>query len=342
MRCRSIIIDGPWITGLPLFFLATAVPALVAAQPGGSVKAAAHGLDYPAKPVRLVVGQTPGGATDIVARAIAQKLGESLGQSVIVDNRSGAAGSIGAALVAKSPPDGYTLLVVSSSFSINPGLYSDLPFDPVKDLAPVTLIAEAPFLLVVNPSLPAKGVNELIALAKARPGALTFSSGGNGSSGHLAGEFFKNLAGVALIHVPYKGAAPATVDVIAGQIDMTFASVVSALPHVKAGKLRALGVTGARRSPAVPQVPTIAEAGVKGYRTMTWYGMLAPAGTASAIIGKLNTETLRALQLPDLKERMSGEGAEPIGSTPAQFASYLDAEIRKWTKVIKDSGVRGD
>ena len=221
----------------------------------------------PVKPIRLVVGQAPGGAADIVARAIAQKLTESLGQSVIVDNRAGAAGSIAAAQVVKSAPDGYTALFVSSSYAINPGLYTDLPFDPLRDLAPVSLIAEAPFLLVVNPSLPAKSVSELISLAKARPGALNFSSGGNGSSGHLAGELFKSLAHVSLNHVPYKGAGPATIDVIAGQIDMTFASVVSALPHVKSGKLRALGVTSVKRSLAAPQIPTIAESGLNGYQT---------------------------------------------------------------------------
>ena len=312
------------------------------AQAGEPARSATVAQQYPTKPLRFVVGLAPGGATDIVARAIAQKLTDSLGQPVIVDNRPGAAGSIGAALVAKSPADGYTVLIVSSSYAINPGLYRDLPFDPIKDFAPIALLAEAPFLLVVNPALQAKTVGELVALANAKPGALNYSSGGNGGSGHLAGELFKSLAGISLTHVPYKGAGPATVDVIAGQIDMTFASVVSALPHVKSGKLRALAVTGTKRSAAVPQLPTMAKAGVRGYAVGTWYGALAPAGTSSGIVGRLNAEIVKVLALPDMKARMSSEGAEPIGSTPAQFAVYLDGEIRKWAKIIKDSGIRGD
>ena len=301
-----------------------------------------RGDAYPAKPVRFVVGQAPGGATDIMARALAQKLTAGLGQSVVVDNRAGAAGSIGAALVAKSQPDGYTLLFVSSSFSINPNLYPDLPFDPVGDFAPVALIAEAPFLLVVHPALPAKSVAELIALAKSKLGGLNYASGGNGSSGHLAGELFQNLAGVKITHVPYKGAAPGTVDVIGGQIDITFASVVSVLPHVTSGKLRALGATGARRVSALPQLPTLAEAGVKGYSTVTWYGVLAPKGAPSAVIGRLNAAIAAALQQGDFKERLSREGADAIGGTPAQFANYLDAEIRKWARVIRESNIRVD
>ena len=319
---------------------AVATSSYAEAQSGQSAKARAG--KFPAKPVRIVIGLAPGGATDIVARALAQKLTENLGQPVIVDNRAGAAGSIAAALVAKSPADGYTLLIVSSSYAINPGLYNDLPFDPVRDLAPITLIAEAPFLLVVNPALPAATVKELIALAKAQPSALNYSSGGNGTSGHLAGELFKSLAGVTMTHVPYKGAGPATVDVIAGQIQMTFASVVSALPHVKANRLRALGVTSEKRSSALPSVPTISEAGVKGYRTGSWYGVLAPAGTPADIVGTLNAEFAKVMQQPDMKARMAGEGAEPIAGTPAQFAAYLEVEIRKWAKIIRESGIRGD
>ena len=317
-----------------------ALAALLAAAAIATSSSAAE--NFPTKPLRFVIGLAPGGATDIMARALAQKLTASLGQSIIVDNRSGAAGSIAAALVAKSPADGYTLLFVSSSYAINPGLYSDLPFDPVRDLAPISLIAAAPFLLVVNPALTAGTVKELIALAKARPGALNYSSGGNGSSGHLAGELFKSLAGVTLTHVPYKGAGPATVDVIAGQIQMTFASVVSALPHVKAGRLRALGVTSEKRSSALPQLPTLSEAGVKGYHVETWYGALAPAGIPAAIVGKLNTEINRTVKRADVQERMASEGAEPIASTPAQFAAFLDSEIRKWGRIIRESGIRGD
>ena len=299
-------------------------------------------VSYPVKPVRFVVGQAPGGATDLVARAVAHTLTERLGQTVIVDNRTGAAGSIGAASVAKSAPDGYTLLVVSSSYSINPGLYANLPFDPVKDLMPVTLLAEAPFLLVVHPSLPARTVADLVALAKSRPDSLNFASGGLGSSGQLAGELFKKLARVKLTHVPYKGAGPALVDVIAGQVHLTFASMISSLGHVKSGKLRALAVTSVKRSKALPQLPTVAEAGVAGYATTTWYGVLAPAGTRPAVITRLNTELKKTIDSAEVHQRLSGDGAEPIGGTPEHFQKHLAAEMAKWRKVIRDAGIRAD
>src|SRR4051812_3498733 len=292
---------------------------------------AAHGQEpYPVKSVRFIVGQAPGGATDIVARLVATKMTETLGQNVIVENRTGAAGSIGAATVVKSPPDGYTALVVSSSYSINPGLYSNLPFDPQKDLIPVSLLAEAPFLLVVHPSVPARSVKELIALAKAKPGTLTYGSGGNGSSGHLAGALFELGANVKLTHVPYKGAGQALVDVVAGQITLTFASVLSGTPQVQQQRLRALGVTGTKRSRALPQVPTIAEAGVPGYSTTTWYGLLVPAGTRLAIIERLSSAASKAVMAPDLRDRMLTDGAEPVGSTPAAFQKHIAAEMTKW------------
>src|SRR5689334_17931836 len=283
---------------------------------------------FPTKPVRVVVGQAPGGATDVIARLVAPRFGEHLGQPVVVENRTGAAGSIGASFVAKSPPDGYNLLVVSSSYAINPSLYKDLPFDPVKDLAPVTLIAEAPFLLVVHPSMPVKSVKDLVAMAKARPGTLNFASGGNGSSGQLAGELFKYLAGIDLVHIPYKGAGPALVDVIAGQVHMTFGSVLSTLGHVKNGRLRALGVTSAKRSVAAPELPTIAEAGVKGYRTTTWYGMLAPAGTPAVVTGKLVTDMQKAVESQEIRSRLLGDGAEPVAGTPKQFHDFRSEERR--------------
>jgi len=301
--------------------------------------AAAQG-GYPAKPVRLIVGQAPGGATDVVARLVALKLGENLGQTVVVENRTGAAGSIGAAFVAKSPTDGYNLLVVSSSYAINPSLYKDLPFDPVKDLVPVTLIAEAPFLLVVHPSMPVRSVKELVSLAKARPGALNFASGGNGSSGQLAGELFKYLAGIDLVHIPYKGAGPALVDVIAGQVHMTFGSVLSTLGHVKNGRLRALGVTSARRSVAAPQLPTLAEAGVKGYRTTTWYGLLAPANTPAPIINRLVADMQKAIDSPEIKNRLLGDGAEPAAGTPKQFQDFLASEMIRAREIIQRAGVQ--
>lgn len=312
--------------------LASVVPAAALAQGAGP--------GFPAKPVRLVVGQAPGGATDVVARLVAPKFGEHLGQSVVVENRTGAAGAIGAAFVAKSAPDGYNLLVISSSYAINPSLYPDLPFDPVKDLAPVTLIAEAPFLLVVHPSMPVRSVKELIAFARARPGTLNFASGGNGSSGQLAGELFKYLAGVDMVHVPYKGAGPALVDVIAGQVHLTFASVLSSLPHVKSKRLHALAVTGARRSVAAPELPMLAEAGVQGYRTTTWYGLLAPANTPATIIGRLSGDMQKVLESQDMKSRLLTDGAEPAGGTPKQFQDHLASEMARAREIIRRAGVK--
>jgi tripartite-type tricarboxylate transporter receptor subunit TctC len=298
------------------------------------------GQAYPAKPIRVVVGQAPGGATDVVARLVAPRFGEYLGQPVVVENRTGAAGSIGAAFVAKSPADGYNLLVVSSSYAINPSLYKDLPFDPVKDLLPVTLIAEAPFLLVVHPSMPVHSVKELVAMAKARPGTLNFASGGNGSSGQLAGELFKYLAGINLVHIPYKGAGPALVDVIAGQVHMTFGSMLSTLGHVKNGRLRALGVTSAKRSAAAPDLPTIAEAGVKGYHRTTWYGLLAPAGTPASVVGKLVADMQKAVESPEVRNHLLGDGAEPVAGTPKQFQDFLASEMKSAREIMQRAGVR--
>ncbi len=295
---------------------------------------------YPTKPVRVIVGQPPGGATDIIARLIAPKFGEQLGQTVVVENRTGAAGSIGAAFVAKSTPDGYTLLLVSSSYAVNPGLYSALPFDPVKDLVPVSLIAEAPFLLVVHPSMPVRSVKELLAFAKANPGTLNFASGGNGSSGHLAGELFKFLASVNMVHVPYKGAGPALVDVIAGQVHLTFGSVLSSLGHVRNGRLRALGVTGSKRSSGAPDLPTIAEAGVKGYQTTTWYGLLTPTNTPAGIVNRLSGDMKKALESQDVRSRILADGAEPEGSTPKQFQDHLALEMKRFSEIIKRAGVK--
>lgn len=304
--------------------------------------ASAAEAPYPVKPVRFVVGQSPGGATDIVARLVAAKMNSELGQNVLVENRTGAAGSIAAAGVSKSPPDGYTLLVVSSSYSINPSLYAKLPFDPQRDLLPVSLLAEAPFMLVVHPSLPVKSVRELLALAKAEPGTVTYGSGGTGSSGHLAGVLFETLSGVKLSHIPYKGAGPALVDVLAGQIAFMFASVLSSTPHVKQQRLRVLGVTGTRRSGALPQVPTIAEAGVANYSTTTWYGLLAPAGTRPTVIERLSSAANKTVMAPELRDRMLADGAEPVGSTPAAFQKHIDTEIAKWRKVVKSGGVTAE
>lgn len=294
---------------------------------------------YPSKAVRVIVGQAPGGATDLVARSLTGRLTEALGQSVIVDNRTGAAGSIGANMVAKSSPDGYTLLLVSSSFAINPSLYAKLPFDPQKDLAPVILIAEAPFLLVVHPSLPARSVAELVKLARAKRDSLNFASGGTGSSGHLAGELFKSAAGVNLVHVPHKGAGPALTDTIAGQVDLTFASMISSLHHVRSGRLRALAVTSANRSQVLPDLPTVEQAGVRPYTTTSWYALFAPAGTPAAVIGRLNGDLQRITTHGEVRQRLSADGAEPAGGSPEDLRKHLIAELAKWQRVIKAAGI---
>lgn len=316
---------------VPGLLIACLLPAGALAQAGGA---------YPTKTVRLIVGQSPGGATDIVARLVAQKLSENVRQSVIVENRTGAAGSIGANFVAKSAPDGYTLLVVSSSYAINPSLHGSLPFDPVKDLAPVSLMAEAPFLLVIHPSLPARSVKELVALARAKPNELNFASGGNGSSGHLAGELFKHLAGMRLVHVPYKGAGPALVEVMTGQVHMTFGSVLSSLQHVKSGRLRALAVTSAKRSSALPDLPTVSEAGIKGYRRTTWYGVLAPAATSPALVSRISEEIRKAVNSEDVRKRILTDGAEPEGSSPKEFQEHLAAEIRIARDIVEKAGLK--
>ncbi len=297
---------------------------------------------YPVKPVRFVVGQAPGGATDIVARLVAAKMTGALGQNVIVDNRTGAAGSIAAEAVVKSAPDGYTILVVSSSFAINPALYASLPFDPQKDLLPVSLLAEAPFLLVVHPAVPARNVKELIAIAKAQPESLTYGSGGNGSSGHLAGALLANMTGVKFSHVPYKGTGPALVDVLAGQISCMMASVLSSNHYVQQGRLRALAVTGVKRLNALPQVPTVAQSGVHGYATTTWYGLLAPAATRGTIIDRLAVAAYKSMTTADLRDRLSADGAEPLGSSPAAFQKHLAAEILKWRAVVKSTSISAD
>ena len=297
---------------------------------------------YPAKPVRFIVPWPTGGGTDVFARAIGQKLTDSLGQSFIVDNRPGAAGNIGAELAAKSPPDGYTIIIATVTLATNPSMYAKLGFDPLKDLAPITLVAGVPHLLVVNPSLPVKSVKELIALAKSKPAQLNYASAGNGSPFHIAAELFKNLAGVDIVHVPYKGGGPAVTDVIGGQVHMTFANLVAVLPQVRAGRLRALGITSAKRSQAAPEIPTIAEGGLPGYDFTSWFGVLAPADTPKEIISRLNTEIVKILNTPELKDRLSKDGADLIASTPEEFATYLRAETTKWARVIKAAGIRAD
>ena len=282
----------------------------------------------------------PGGGVDFTARILAQKLTDSWGQQAVVDNRPGAGGIIGTELVAKSAPDGYTLLMGSiGSVSINPGLYRKLPYDPVKDFAPVTQIGFVPNIVVVHPSLPVKSIRELIALARANPGALVYGTGGSGTSNHLSGELFKTMARIEIRHVPYKVGAQATSDLIGGQLSVMFDNFPTSLPHVRAGKLRALAVTSAVRSGAAPDVPTVAESGLPGYEIIGWVGVLAPAATPKEMLNKLNADIAKALQLSDLKEKFANLGAEAGSSTPEQFAAFIQSEIAKWGKVIKDAGI---
>jgi tripartite-type tricarboxylate transporter receptor subunit TctC len=299
---------------------------------------------YPSKPMRLVVPYPPGGPLDIMARAIGQKLTEAWGQPVVVDNRAGAGGNIGADLVAKSPSDGYTLLMGAvATHAINPTLYGRVPYDPVKDFLPVALVAQVPNILVVNPSVPAGTVKELIDLARARPGTLNFGSGSTGSTGHLAGELFNIMAGVKMVHIPYKGGAPAMADLLAGQVQLMFDNLANALPNVRAGRLRALAVTTLVRSPALPDLPTIAESGLPGFDLTTWFGVMAPAGTSPEIVTKLNAEIVRALNAKDMRERLEKMGAGvPANNTPEHFAAFIRDEAAKYAKVVRESGAKVD
>ena len=306
--------------------------------------AGASAQSYPTKPIRLVVPYPPGGPLDIIARAIGQKLTEAWHQPVVGDNRAGAGGNIGADLVAKSPADGSTLLMGAvATHAINPALYSKIPYDAIKDFAPVALVAQVPNILVVNPAVPAKSVRELIALARAKPGYLNFGSGSTGSTGHLAGELFNTMAGVQMVHIPYKGAAPAMADLLAGQVQLMFDNLANALPNVKAGRLRALAVTTLARSPAMPDLPTIAESGLPGFDLTTWFGLMVPAGTPPEIVARLNAEIVRALNAKDMRERLQKMGAEPLANnTPEHFAAFIRTEAAKYAKVVKDSGAKVD
>ena len=302
--------------------------------------AAAVAQQYPSKPIRIIVAYTPAGATDILARAVGQKMSESFAQPVIVENRPGANGNIGTDVAAKATPDGHTLLMVTAgTHGINPSLYRKLPWDAVKDFAPVSLVAMVPNILVVNNSLPVKSVKEFIAHLKANPNKLNYGSPGNGSTAHLSMELFKTMTGTSMQHIPYKGSAGVLTDVMGGQIIATMDNMPPYLPQVKAGKIRALAVSTPKRSPAVPDIPTVAEAGVPGYNSSAWFGLVAPAGTPKTVVDKLAAETQRILKLPDVNERLSGLGAEPVGDTPAQFAAHIKTEIAKWAKVIKDANV---
>jgi tripartite-type tricarboxylate transporter receptor subunit TctC len=322
---------------IPLVFAAAA--AVLSAAPVAIAQAPA----YPTKPIRIVVPFPPGGATDILARDVAQKLTDAWGQSVIVDNRPGAGGNIGSELVAKSAPDGYTLeMGTVGTHAINASLYAKMPYDNVKDFVPIILVAGVPNVLEVNPALPVNSVPELIAYAKANPGKLNFASSGNGTSIHLSGELFKAMAGVEMTHVPYKGSAPALQDLIAGQVQVMFDNLPPSLPQIRAGKLRALAVTSAARAPALPDVPTVAEAGLPGFEASSWFGLLAPAGTPPAIVAQINAEVGKWLATPEAKENLAKQGANAAGGTPEDFAKHIAAETAKWAKVVKASGAKVD
>jgi tripartite-type tricarboxylate transporter receptor subunit TctC len=298
---------------------------------------------YPAKPLRVLVPQAPGGGNDSIARLIAQRLSQTLKQQVVVDNRAGAGGLIAAETVAKAPPDGYTLLLGNvATLTIIPNVQKKVPYDPFKDFEPVSLIASAPLLVVVHPSLPVTTVKQLIALAKAKPGQLNYASNGVGSSTHLATELFKVMTGTDMTHVPYKGLSPATTDLLSGQVQVMFSSAVAMLPHVKSGRMRALAMTGASRSKAIPDIPTVAEAGVRDYEAGSWYGILVPAGTDRAIVDVLAREIGAATRSPEIQDRLNSEAVIPIGSTPAQFAAHIKKEYARVAQVVKSSGAKFD
>ncbi|MDQ8727395.1 tripartite tricarboxylate transporter substrate binding protein [Bradyrhizobium sp. LHD-71] len=301
---------------------------------------ASFAQDYPNKPIRLVVPYPPGSGTDIVGRLLAQQLKENLGQTVYVDNRPGAGATIGTASVAKAEPDGYTILMADlGPLAIAPHFYRQLPYDPVKELAPIGQVAVLPFLLAVHPSVPAHNVSELIALAKAKPGKLDYASVGNGTAVHLATELFKQLAGIDIVHVPYKGSAPALTDLVAGRISMMFVNVLSAGGFLASGQLRALAIGTAERSPAIPKIPTVAESTLPEFRAGVWFGLLAPAGTPRPIIEKLSAAAGQVLRMPEFKAKLAEQGAEASSSNPEEFSAYIQAEIAKWADVIKTSGV---
>ena len=302
----------------------------------------AYGQDaWPTRPVRMILPFPPGGGTDILGRLIAERLSAGIGQPVVTENRGGAGGNVGAEAAARSAPDGYTIVLVAPSLAISPTLYSKINYDPVKDFAPISLVATVPNVMVTQPSLPGQ-LQEFIAFVKAKPGALNFGSGGAGTSNHLAGELFNLVTGTKLVHVPYKGVNLAMQDVLTGNVHLVFIGIPAAAPHIKAGKLRALAIVAPQRSSALPEVPTVAEAGLKDFEVTTWYGILAPAGTPQSVVRRLNAELVKVMHAPEMKEKLTATGTEPLTSTPEEFAAYIKREIAKWGDVIRKAGVKAD
>jgi len=297
---------------------------------------------WPSRPIRFILPFPPGGGTDILGRLIAERLSASLGQPVVTENRGGAGGNVGAEAAARSAPDGYTIVLVAPSLAISPTLYSKINYDPVKDFAPVSLVATVPNVMITQASLPVQSLQEFIAFAKAKPGALNFGSGGAGTSNHLAGELFNIVTGAKLVHIPYKGVNLAMQDVLAGNVHLVFIGIPAAAPHIKAGKLRALALVAPQRSSALPDVPTVAEAGLRDFEVTTWYGVLAPAGTPRSVISRLNAELVKIMHSPDLKEKLAATGTDPLTSTPEEFAAYIQREIVKWGEVVRKAGVKAD
>ena len=329
-QCKSMLTFAALCASLPMAF----------AQPGSKD---ASNAAYPSAPIRIIVPFTAGGSADIFARVIGAKMSEAWSQQVVIDNRAGSGGVIGSEIAAKATPDGYTLMMgITANIAINPALYKKLPYDPVRDFAPVTLVASAPYVLVVSPTLAATTAQEFLALAKARPGELNYASMGNGSAGHLTVELLTAMAGIKLTHIPYKAIGSVLTDLGSGQVQVFFLGMLSAQAQLKGGKLRALAVTGSKRSPMLPDLPTIAEAGVRGYEVTGWYGVFAPSGTPRRIVLRLNAEIARVLKLPDVSQRLTAEGAEIMVNTPEQFAAFIKAEMAKWSKAVKLSGATAD
>lgn len=324
--------NGPVSRRALVTLLLAAVNSAMAAQPAAD--------RYPSKPIRFIVPQPPSGTVDILARMLGQKLSETLGQQVVVDNRAGASGTIGSDLVAKAPADGYTILMTMTSHTTTPSMYAKLPYDAIKDFVPVSMVTSAALILVVNPALPVHTVKDLIAYARAKPDQINFTSAAIGSGGHLAGELLKSVTGLKVTHVPYRGTGPAIIALIANEVQFMFAGLLPAQAQVKTNRLRAIAVTSAKRSGFMPELPTVIESGLPGFEVVGWYGVLAPAGTPPAIVNRLHGEIIKVLALPEIRARIASDGAEVVGDTPAQFAAFLKADIARWAPLIKQSGAR--